>query len=171
MADAGRLRADLVTLGGTGLQNSNDPLKVFARQPMKHREVSAEEVSLRGKMRVSKAIEDLKVCLRDPGGEDKRFACLQGKILSMLGKVLREGRLPRSPPNIRRKRDGQVRLQQALLLPWLGGSGRLEFTAPLQLDLGAEADVAIFIAKKFGELLCTKAIPSFPAIRPGGHAR
>ncbi|MCY1298076.1 hypothetical protein D9M70_475420 [compost metagenome] len=85
MANSGYLRADLATLGGSGLQFSGDPLEVFTRQPMKHRQVSPKEVSFRRKVRLSKAIERFKVCLRDPGGEDKRFAGLQAKVLSMLG--------------------------------------------------------------------------------------
>ncbi len=36
-------------------------------------------------MRLSKAIERFKVRLRDPGGEDERFAGLQAKVLFMLG--------------------------------------------------------------------------------------
>ncbi len=85
MANTGCLRADLATLGGSGLQFSDHLLEVFTRQPMKHRQVSPKEVSFRRKMRVPKAIERFKVCLRDPDSEDKRFAGLQAKIQSMLG--------------------------------------------------------------------------------------
>lgn len=85
MANTGYLRSDLATLGGSRLQFSDDPPEVFTRQPMKHRQVSPKEVSIRRKMRLSKAIEGFKVCLRDPGGEDEWFAGLQAKVLSMLG--------------------------------------------------------------------------------------
>lgn len=52
MANTGYFHADLATLGGSKLQLSDDPHELFGWKPMKHRQVSRKEVSIRQKMRL-----------------------------------------------------------------------------------------------------------------------
>lgn len=64
-ADIGNNHLDTLQVG---MKLLDDPRMVLPRQPMKHRQVSMEEVSVRWKMRFAQAIERLKVRVCDAGG-------------------------------------------------------------------------------------------------------
>lgn len=99
MTNTGDICYDGALMLANALQVAYDLFKVLSRKPVKHGQVRAQEVALRGEMRLAEIVKHLKIGLGNPSGEDQGMACLQ----------LRSA-LPRLEQGIVRERNRSPRL-------------------------------------------------------------
>ncbi|WP_037168418.1 hypothetical protein, partial [Pseudorhizobium pelagicum] len=66
------------------LEPFDNPFRIFARKSVKHRQVSAQNIAIRRKMRLSKAIERFDIIFCEPRSQNERVTGFQAAILALV---------------------------------------------------------------------------------------
>lgn len=81
MADTAHFQIHWPVIGDTVMKGLPDPINMFARQPVEHRQVSMQNVSAWGEVLLAQAIEGLQIDRIDTGGQNEGMIRFQDCVL------------------------------------------------------------------------------------------